>query len=85
MERTPIYNIPGDEDSAAQRNWRKRFGKVQLLCPRCFSWFTLGSDFEIDSQGNVSDVVYHVCDGGEYEEDHEGWVVLPRLEGWGKL
>lgn len=78
MERTVLANIPGTEDSDPVITWRRRFGgRIQLLCPKCYSWFTLGKDFTIDSDGNVDSTVYHVCD-----DDKTGWVVLPKLEPW---
>lgn len=79
MERTVLRNIPGDEYNAPQRWWRRRLGRTQLMCPKCFSWFTLGKDFKIDREGNVNSVVYHVC-----EDDKNGWVVLPQLEGYNR-
>jgi hypothetical protein len=79
MERTQIINTIGDEDTDGQINWRRRFGRPQLLCPKCYQWFSLGRDFKIDDQGNVDAVVYHVCD-----DDASGWVVLPQLVGWGQ-
>lgn len=82
MERTEIINVIGTEAEEAQRNWRVRMRKVQLLCPKCFVWFTLDKkQFKIDADGNVNDVVYHVCDAGD-DDDHDGWVVLPQLVGW---
>lgn len=84
MERTVLSNlVEHDEDGEAYRveTWRKRMGIVQLNCPRCYRWFKLGKDFKVDKEGNVDSVVYHVCDAGD-ENDSEGWVVLPKLEGW---
>jgi hypothetical protein len=70
------------ENNEDGRTWRNRFGKVQLKCPYCFKWFTLGSEFKIDDDGNVDQVIYHICESDNAPADRLGWVVAVQLKGW---
>lgn len=66
-------------------DWRLRNGKLQLLCPKCFVWFTLDDRyFSVSEDGNVSDVAYHSCNS-DYRDDDDGWVVAATLEEWTKI
>lgn len=83
MERTQLINTVGTPDEPGYRSWRVRFGKTQLMCPKCDKWFSLTKDFTIDEHGNVSDLIYHFCnnESDEYPEE-SSWVVLAQLVGW---
>jgi hypothetical protein len=78
VQRTLIINEPDNI------NWRRIHGKLQLLCPKCGEWFELGGDFDVDDEGNVSDVAYHPC-ANDYGDDEDGWVVLAQLDGWNTI
>lgn len=65
-----------------RKEWRNYLGKLQLKCPICGSWFSLGKDIDVTTNGSVQSVLYHFCDDDD-QDASKGWTVLAQLEGWG--
>lgn len=83
MEYTIIRNYPGTDDEPGQINWRKRFGRVQVRCPRCDELFNVPKDVKFNKDGQANTTTYHFCEDSDGNDDG-GWVALLELEGWGK-